>query len=117
MNFCFLMSYDLFSIFRFSSMCFNYYWDNNTIPKCSNNKTIIRKMVTNHSKDIKEYFEKSVEILYMYIENHQSIGGLPDISDISRRLDDLDGSIERMVLGLPIIYEIIHKSLINCNGT
>ncbi|ELQ75557.1 hypothetical protein THOM_1490 [Trachipleistophora hominis] len=61
---------------------------------------------------MKEYFKKSIERLYVYIKKHQFVECLPDMDDILKKCDELDGDTATMRLGLSEIYMMIQECLI-----
>ncbi|ELQ74021.1 hypothetical protein THOM_3065, partial [Trachipleistophora hominis] len=108
----FFMSYNLFNTIRFSSKHSIYCWDIITTLECLNDKTIATKIFIHRFDCIKKYYKESVKDLYSYIENNQSVEGLPDMDDILRRLEELNGDVEKIMLGLSSIYKMIHEGFI-----
>ncbi|ELQ74930.1 hypothetical protein THOM_2119 [Trachipleistophora hominis] len=66
---------------------------------------------------MKEYYKESVKDLYSYVGNQQTVGSLPDMNDILRRVEELDNDAEKMMLELSSIYKMIHEGLMKLNGT
>ncbi|ELQ76355.1 hypothetical protein THOM_0667, partial [Trachipleistophora hominis] len=105
----FFMSHNLLHIIKFSPKPNINDWDLITTLECLNDKTIVARIFRDHFGHIKEYYKESVKDLYTYVENHQTVGDLPDMNDILRRVEELDGNMEKMMLGLSGIYKMIHE--------
>ncbi|ELQ75095.1 hypothetical protein THOM_1965, partial [Trachipleistophora hominis] len=86
----FFMSYDLLRKIEFSKKRFVDCLGSNITFESLDGTIFFKKIYVNYFEGIEKCFKKSVKRLYIYIKKHQLIEGLPDMSDILKRCDELD---------------------------